>query len=74
MSGSVQSVRRRKMKIIKIDNFDRGNISDEVVAENVNLYYGPKIVRFLNDNFSGETVDIYFRLVKDDHILFKFEP
>jgi hypothetical protein len=61
------------MKIIRVDNFDREDISDVLVAENVHEYYGKRLVAFLNEEFSGEHSPDYYRLVEDDHVLYKFE-
>ena len=59
------------MKIIQVDNFDRDSVSDTLVAENANEYYGKAIVEFLIDKFSGDTSSSYFRLVPDDYKLYK---
>lgn len=62
------------MKIIKVDNFDRENVSDTLVAENVNDFFGKLFVDLLNDKFSGGTSPDYFKLAPDDYKLYKFEP
>lgn len=62
------------MKIIRVDNFARETESDSLVAENVNDYYGPKIVKFLNDTLSGDHSSAFFRLVSDDYKLYEFHP
>ncbi len=62
------------MKIIRKDNFDRENISDSLVAENVGDYYGNFIVKKLNERFSGDRSPDYFMLVENDHKLYIFEP
>jgi hypothetical protein len=59
------------MKIIRVDNFAREHIADQLIAENVNEYYGSQIVDFLNDTFSGEHSSDFYRLVKDDYILWR---
>jgi len=60
------------VKIIGIDNFDRDNVSDILIAENVNEYYGKIIIKFLQECCTSQ--DLYFpRLVPDDHKLYKFE-
>ena len=63
-----------EMKIIKVDNFDRETKDDRLICENVNKFYGEKIVNFLNDTESGDNSPNFYRLVEDDHQLFKFEP
>lgn len=64
------------MKIIEVDNFDGEgpNSNDVVVAENVHDYYGPKIVEWLIEKYSGDYSSSYFRLVEDDYKLKRFEP
>jgi len=62
------------VKIICVDNFNREHISDLLVAENVSIFYGEKIVEFLNKTFSGDSAVDYFRLVKDDTKIYKFRP
>jgi hypothetical protein len=64
------------MKIIIKDNFDRGNIDDQLVCENVNENYGALIVDLLNKdaNPPNQTSSNFFMLVPDNHILFKFYP
>ena len=58
------------MKIICTDNFDRETISDKLVCENVNEYYGNLIVDFLNDKLSGDHSDDFYKLVEDGHKLY----
>jgi hypothetical protein len=63
------------MKLITTDNFDRegpeGN--DKLIAENVSLYWGTKIVKLLNQNTPKDGSD-YFRVVEDDYKLKEFQP
>ena len=47
------------------------NISDKLVAENVNERYGKFMVTKLNETFSGDDSDDYFELVEDDHELYQ---
>ena len=61
------------MKIIRVDNYARENVSDKLVCENVNEYYGKHIVEFLNNKFSGEHSPDYYELVEDDYKLYIFE-
>ena len=63
-----------EMKIILVDNFDRNRINDQLIAENVSIYWGNKIVTFLNDKYSGNDSSDFFRLEKDNYKLHKFEP
>ena len=62
------------MKIISSDNFGREHISDKLVCENINKFYGEKIVEFLNKSFSGDYANNYYNLVEDNHKLYKFKP
>lgn len=61
------------MKIVKVDNYDREIYDDVLIAENVHKGYGELIIKLLNDNPRRYDCD-YFKLVKDDYQLFKFEP
>ena len=62
------------MKIVKIDNFDRDFISDELIAENVLKYYADEIVKMLNSQCSGSNSPDYFEVKPDDYKLYTFEP
>lgn len=58
------------MKIIAVDNFDRDEIPNVLVAENVNKYWGDKIVTSLNYMEGTDlNAQYYFLLVDDDHKL-----
>jgi hypothetical protein len=61
------------MKIICVDNFCRDSVSDFPVAENVHSHIGQRIVDLLNKE-EGEQSPNFFKLVPDDHVLYKFEP
>lgn len=61
------------MKIIASDNFSRDYVSDSLVCENINEGYGNMIVDFLNRH-NGDDGPRYYRLVPDDHALYKWEP
>ncbi|MCR4362054.1 hypothetical protein NUG13_12015 [Bacillus subtilis] len=58
------------MKIILVDNFNREEVADNLIAENVNEFWGKRIVDALNDK-EHEDSDNYFRLVKDDYVLWR---
>jgi len=63
----------KKYKIIGKSNFDLDNVSDILIADNLNKYYGEKIVKYLQDNTRDN--DTYFpRLVEQDYKLYKWEP
>ena len=59
------------MKIISVDNFNRDEVSDKLIAENVNNYYGNEIVKFLNKE--DENSEDFYKLVENDHKLYKYE-
>lgn len=61
------------MKIIKVDNFARETYDDVLVCENVNTFYGTFITNALNEKFSGENSEAFFKLVKEDYTLYKCE-
>ncbi|QJI52425.1 hypothetical protein [Psychrobacillus phage Perkons] len=61
------------MKVICVDNYDRDTHDDKLVCENVNEFYAKKITDFLNEKFSGDSSDDYFKAVDDDHKLYKYE-
>lgn len=57
------------MKIILTDNYDRDDVGDVLLAENINLYWGRIIVDILNAKFGGENSATYFLMVTDSHKL-----
>lgn len=64
------------MKIVKADNFDReGQAGDDVlIAENVSEQWAKVIVELLNDKTCHRYSKDFFKSVKDDYNLKKFEP
>lgn len=60
------------MKIIKVDNFDRERVSDFLVAENVNMFWGEHIVKLLN--VTCQNSPDFFKLVENNHVLHVWEP
>ena len=54
------------MKLIGRDNFCRDTVSDFLIAENVNEYYGKLIMKTLNTDYSNT----YIVLVEDDYVLY----
>ena len=52
-------------------NFGRESIPDRLIAENVNEFYGSHIVDFLNEKFSGECSNSFYKLVNDDYKLWR---
>lgn len=62
------------MKIIKVDNFDREHISDILVASDVPDCCANFAVFILNKELVSAHTPVFYRAVKDDHKLYKFEP
>jgi hypothetical protein len=62
------------MKIIGVDNFNMDNVSDQLIAEHVNEFYGNAIIEFLNKKYVGDNSSIYFKLVEDNYKLYVWEP
>lgn len=56
------------MKIICVDNYNRENVADSLVCENVNEVYGKWIVELLNKSRVRSDQDFY-RLVDNDYRL-----
>lgn len=56
------------MKIITKDNFCRDLYTEQVVAENVNIYYGELLVKLYNDKYWDGNSESYLGLVEDDYI------
>jgi len=63
------------MKIIRIDNFNRDESSDDLIADNIiNKEYGKNIVDFLNSTDSGDYAPYFYKMVDDDCVLYTYEP
>lgn len=60
------------MKIVQVDNYDRDNVNDVLICENVDEYHGNIMVNALNNRLSGDWSDAYFVLKEDDYKLYKF--
>jgi hypothetical protein len=61
------------MKIVGISNFCKDNVSDIIIAENVNEYYGKLIIKFLEE-ITKEHDEYYPKLVDDNYKLYKWRP
>lgn len=61
------------MKIIRVDNFARDNVSDKLVCNNVNSYYAERITSLLNARECEDSPDFY-KAVPDDHVLYVYDP
>jgi len=56
------------VKIIAVDNFDRDDVSDVLIADNVHPHYAEQLVEWLNRKYPD-----HFKVVPLDHKLYKFE-
>lgn len=61
------------MKIICGSNFDNESVNDELICNNVDEFFGKKIVDFLNSS-GGQNSIYYYELVSEDYKLYSFEP
>jgi uncharacterized protein YaiL (DUF2058 family) len=61
------------MKIIKVDNFDRDNVSDKLIADGISSKDAESIVSALNAKESEDSPDFY-KAVPDDHELYVYDP
>lgn len=59
------------MKIIAVDNFDRENMADVLIAENVPEFYGKYIADYLQLSFGGNYAPHFFKAVEDDYVLWR---
>lgn len=57
------------MKIISVDNFDRDDAHDEVIAENVPEFFAETLVSALNERYGGSDAPRFFKAVSDEYIL-----
>ena len=60
------------MKIICVDNYDREQFDDVLIATSVDKTDGEKIIDFLNEYNKND--NWFYKLVEDNYELFKFEP
>lgn len=58
------------MKIVTKDNFDRDIFKEDIVAENVNEYFGEELVKEWNNKHWNEYSNIYLKLVADGYELY----
>jgi hypothetical protein len=58
------------MKIITKDNFGRDLFTEQVVAENVNEYFGKELVEQWNNKHWYDHSQYYLALVEDDYELY----
>lgn len=63
----------KKYKIVGHDNLDRDYVSEILICDNLNEYWGKIIIKFLQDQATDH--DTYFpKLVTQDYELYVFEP
>lgn len=62
-----------KMKIVLVDNYDRDDRSDFLVAENVTEHFANLIVKLLNEK-EGKDSPNFYRAVPDNYKLKIWEP
>lgn len=61
------------MKIVKKDNFDRETKCEELIAQNVNEWWGKHIVNLLN-LAEHESSENFFTLEEDNYKLYEWKP
>ncbi|MGL6184838.1 MAG: hypothetical protein ACRC1T_05605 [Clostridium chrysemydis] len=57
------------MKIIGIDNLNRDTVSDILICENINKYYGEKLLKYLESECDKYS-DCSYKLVEDGYNLY----
>jgi hypothetical protein len=57
------------MKVIAVDNFDKGTVSDILICENCQDHMGLLIAKLLNDAFPPEA-SYFYKCVDDDYELY----
>jgi len=63
----------REMKIIAIDNYDRGNMNEVLVADKVSKIHGDVMTQALNKTFGGPDELLYYKLVEENYKLFEVD-
>lgn len=58
------------MKIVTKDNFGKDLFEEQLVAENVNKFYGEELVKSHNDRYWKSESSSYLALVEDDYELY----
>lgn len=67
-------------KVIATDNFDRPTISDRLISSTIggkpmNMKEAIRFAKSLNDNApKGDNSPWYYKAVKDDYILYSYNP
>ena len=62
------------MKIIAVDNFNRDDKADLLIASHVPEFYVEFLVECLNNKFSGDTASLFFESVPDSYTLYEWTP
>lgn len=59
------------MKVIAVDNFDRENVDDVLIKDNLSKEEADKIAKDYNDNIMSDNHPIFYKAVDDNYKLFK---
>lgn len=68
--NELTEMKKKRLKIICVDNYDRELYSDRLICENINPYYAEMIVNYLNDK-AGEDSQDYYKAVDSNYKLFE---
>jgi|GEM_PF-1166832 len=62
------------MQVIAIDNFDRDNVSDEVIATGLSQAEAEHKAATLNATCGGKFAIRYYVVKPDDYVPYRWEP
>jgi len=62
------------MKVIGTSNFDKDNVSDILIREDVDRELADDICGVENIESGGKYATYFFKVVPDDYVLYKWEP
>ena len=62
------------MKVVKIDNWGRDYISEEVICTCESDSRAIQIAKIFNEKYGGEHSPDYFKCYPDSYVAYKFEP
>lgn len=58
------------MKIVRADNFDRGNLAEEFVSRySIDLDIAKDISEYMNTHYCSSVSQYYYKVVEDDYKL-----
>lgn len=63
-----------RFKIIGVDNFDRDNVSDILLCENMTESWANEICKLVNDKHSNDNASRFYKVVPMSHVLYVWEP